>query len=88
MKHCLNCYRLIENDTEECPYCGTKQDYSTPGDRFQHKKCPRCFAYLYDEESGCQNCGYHKKNRFPVFLFLMIFVILLFLLLLFFLLRR
>ena len=77
MKHCLNCYRLIENDTDECPYCGTTQDYSTPENIIKHKKCPRCFAYLYDDENGCRNCGYHKKNKSPLKLILIILLFIL-----------
>ena len=79
MKHCLKCYRLIENDTNICPYCGTEQDYSTPADKYAYKKCPRCFAYLYDEEKGCQHCGYRKKSRpsFIIYVLIALLVVML-----------
>ena len=63
MKHCLNCYRLIENNAEFCPFCGTEQNYAAKEKKARYKKCPRCMAFLYNEEEGCQACGYRKKRR-------------------------
>ena len=62
MKHCLNCYRLIENNAEFCPFCGYGQDYEAKGKIAKYKKCPRCGAFLYNEAEGCQACGYRKKS--------------------------
>ena len=68
MKHCLNCYRLIENNAEFCPFCGMEQDYSSKEKKAKYKKCPRCMAFLYNEEEGCQACGYRKKRHSGMFL--------------------
>lgn len=62
MKHCLNCYRKIPNDAKICHYCGAPQaeKEAFPGKKFL--RCPNCMSYFYDEEHGCQNCGYSPKK--------------------------
>ena len=63
MKHCLICYRLIENDADYCPFCGNEQKYESNGKIARYKKCPNCSAFLYNEVEGCQACGYRKKQH-------------------------
>lgn len=66
MKHCLNCYRKLPNDSAVCHYCGAPQAEKGAPAANKVLRCPNCLSYLYTEQFGCQKCGFiraEKKNR-------------------------